>query len=169
MTPGPSTRLDRIIIVCGARVLADSADARSWAKGIIATRIVSGGASVVAHGGAIGPDSWADELASWLDLPRVVFALRGRRAVLVVGGRVRDVRHAERYAYDSRDPLGRNGVLMRWSADRAAEGHEVSVLALHAPWSSTQGTAHAARMAREIGLQVMEFTAPPEMRPTGGT
>ena len=45
-----------------------------------------------------------------------------------------------------------------WGARFNAEGKRVRVLALHAPWSQTQGTAHTVTRAREAGLTVVGFT-----------
>lgn len=151
------TDLDtRILVVCGARVLDAGAESRRWAKAVIARRMVGWDATLVAHGGARGPDTWADELAAWLGLPRVVF-LPGKTPLIVTARGRRAIRGADRYL--STDPLSRNTAMMRWAADRAAEGHAVEVLALHAPWSTTHGTTHAVGVGRGFDLCVMQATA----------
>lgn len=166
----------RILVVTGARVLDVDARPRRWARWCIARSFVAHGGSpagLVVHGGARGPDTWADELAEYLLLPRVVFPLVAPgRPALWRGTRARAARDAERYAYDARDPLARNIAMARWGADRAAEGHHVEVLALTAPWSPTRGTRHAMARAEEFGLPVTHCDAPsdawPEESPSEG-
>jgi hypothetical protein len=156
----------RILVVTGARVLDVDDRPRRWARMRIAQAVTTGPVDLVVHGDAVGPDRWAEDLASFLLLPRVVFPLVAPgRPVSRSGSRARATRDADRYTYDARDPLARNATMVRWAADRAAEGHQVEVLALTAPWSNTRGTRHTVERARELELSVMHFDAPDDAWP----
>lgn len=153
--------MTRILVVAGSRVLSDRSAAETWAKRAIASACARLEVECVAHGNASGPDTWADDHAAWLGVPRVVFALLSSgRPVVMLGPRARPIQRAEHYAYDHRDPLARNAALMRWAADRAAKGHVVEVLGLVAPWATTRGTDHALRCARDLELPVTRIEAP---------
>ena len=167
----------RLLVVCGARALCETPAATRWAKREIARALsgyrvgenglVASHVDLVGHGAARGPDTWADEIASWLGLPRVQLPCWGHvtRPLVCVGAKTRPVREWERYVYEPRDPHGRNARLMEWARDQRDAGHVVAVLALHAPWATTGGTAHAVRCARSHGLDVVEYTAPRETAP----
>lgn len=171
--------MSKVLIVCGARVLDASPSARRWAKAELASAVLSFTPDLIAHGDARGPDRWADELAAWLGIPRVVFAIFGGLSdpyVPIVrrpDRSTRPTKDAERFRYDPKDPKGRNAALMAWGAAQRDTGHAVQVCALYAPWTATRGTAHAAGLAREHGLVVTELTASPDLMPdtndcTGG-
>lgn len=160
----------RILVVTGARVLDVDDRPRRWARMRVAEAITDtlfttgGPADLVVHGDAAGPDRWAEDLATYLLLPRVVFSLvLPGRPVSRSGSRWRATRDADRYTYDG--PLPRNAVMMRWAADRRAEGHVVEVLALTAPWSNTGGTRHAMARAEELELPVIHYDAPDDAWP----
>jgi hypothetical protein len=115
--------MTRILVVAGSRVLGDRGAAEAWSKRAIASACARLAVQCVAHGNAPGPDTWADEHAAWLGLPRVAFTLMySGRPVVIRGTRARPAQRDEHYAYDPRDPLARNAALMRWAADRAAYG-----------------------------------------------
>lgn len=160
-----SVRPTRILVVTGARALDVHGPSRAWARRLVAHWMTiaseAGEVGLVVHGDARGPDSWADYLALWLNLPRIVFSLvRPGAPVLWDGQRTRPARDAERYRYDWRDPLSRNAAMIRWAADRRAESHDVSVLALTAPWSPTGGTRATMARALEYELPVIHHDAP---------
>jgi hypothetical protein len=157
----------RILVVTGSRALDVDTPSRAWGRRTVAMALtVKMEVGLVVHGDAVGPDRWAEDLASYLLLPRVVFPLVAPgRPVSRSGSRARATRDADRYTYDASAPLTRNAAMMRWAADRAAEGHQVEVLALTAPWSTTRGTRHTVERARELELPVMHFDAPDDVWP----
>lgn len=57
----------RVLLVTGARSLADSPDAEAWARGLIADALA--GADLLIVGDAPGPDAWAWAIAesAWFD------------------------------------------------------------------------------------------------------
>ena len=150
----------RILVICGSRALDASPRPRRWAKREIAAALARFAPDVVVHGFARGPDAWSDELAVWLDIPRVVFSLSRFEPRVRSERGDRPAAEAERYRYDSSDPLSRNAAMIRWAVDRAAEGHAVRVLALTAGWSGTGGTRHTMALARDAGLHVEHHEAP---------
>lgn len=159
-----------ILVVTGARVLDDTTAARAWARRAIVHAMGTvvadvGLVTLVVHGGARGPDAWSDELAVWLDIPRVVFSLSRFEPRVRSERGDRPAVEAERYRYDNSDPLARNAAMVRWAADRAMEGHAVRVLALTASWSETGGTRHTMARARHHGLVVEHHDAPDWTRP----
>lgn len=171
----------RILVVCGARVLDATPASVRWSKREIAAAmsgfrvgdhgLVASHIDLVAHGDARGPDAWADEVAAWLGIPRVVFPCWGSRGwpVMRYDGRERAAKNAgDRYNYNPQNPHGRNAMLMKWAADRAEETNVVRVLALRAPWATTDGTGHAVRCATDRGLDVMALTCSLKCGPTEG-
>ena len=159
----------RILVVTGSRAFDVDHRSRFWAKAAITGSFTNHLPGLVVHGGARGPDTWAEELAAWLGLPRVWFGVGGAGlAVLrLPNGHARKINDAERYAYASRDPLARNDAMMRWAADQAARGHAVQVVGLLAPWSKSNGTAYTLVSARNHDLTVETFEAPAEAWPAG--
>jgi hypothetical protein len=159
----------RILVVTGSRALDADARSRFWAKSAITESFVNHLPGLVVHGGARGPDTWAEEFAAWLGLPRVWFGVGGAGlAVLrLPNGHARKIVDAERYAYASRDPLARNDAMIRWAADQAARGHAVKVVGLLAPWTNSGGTAYTLVAARNHDLSVRTFEAPAEVWPEG--
>ena len=154
-----------ILVVTGARALDVHGPSRAWARRVVARAMTTpdrvGDVSLVAHGDAKGPDTWADYLALWLHLPRVGWPLVAPGAPVVWhGAGARAARDAERYRYDWRDPLARNEAMVRWASDLALEGHIVRVLALTAGWSGTGGTRHTMARARHHGLCIEHHDAP---------
>lgn len=156
-----------ILVVTGARALDVHGPSRAWARRVVARAMTTpdrvGDVSLVAHGNARGPDTWANYLALWLHLPRVIWPLVAPGMPEVWRGtdsRARLARDAERYRYDPRDPLSRNEAMVRWASDLALEGHIVRVLALTAGWSGTGGTRHTMARARHHGLCIEHHDAP---------
>lgn len=174
----------RILIVTGSRVWDCDAIPRAWARAALVQAFARVRPDLVAHGGAPGWGTYADELALWLGVPRAVFSITGPVRVLqqghavalpvaqdgarlphllVPGGGGRMLKDAARYRYSG--PLPRNEAMMRWAADRAAEGHVVDVVSARAPWSPSGGTAMATRCARDFDLRVTEIEVQRSARP----
>lgn len=148
-----------IIVLTGSRAWDTDAKSRSWARGALVQTFALHGPDLVAHGAAPGWDHEGDSLAQWVGVPRAVFALSRQIPFLhLPGGTARPLADADRYRYDG--PLPRNAALMRWAADRAADGHRVVVVGCIAPWSVTRGTRHAIEQAKALDLNVVEIEAP---------
>lgn len=153
-----------ILILTGSRAWMVSARSRAWARWALARAYVELSPDVVAHGAALGWDTEGDQLAAWLSIARAVFPLREARPYLVHPARgTRPLANEDRYPYQG--PLPRNAAMMRWGADRAAEGHRVIVLSARAPWSNTGGTRHAIQQAALVGLPITDLVIPPEAWP----
>ncbi len=147
-----------ILLVTGARALAELPAAEEWARAQIteaAARIVDGG--VLVTGDAAGPDAWALARAEGLGRQSARYALDGciytSRGITVWG--IRGNSHTSRTW-----PLERNRVMVHHVAHRAAQGRRVQVLALRAPWARTNGTAHTITRAAEAGLVVVDKLCP---------
>lgn len=157
----------RILVVTGSRAFDVDPRSRFWAKAAITGSFANHIPGLVVHGGARGPDTYANELATWLGLPRVVFGLgvSGLAVLCYPDGRARKINDAERYAFSGKDPLSRNDAMNRWAADQAARGHAVKVVGLLAPWSNSNGTAYTLVSARNHDLDAETFEAPAEAWP----
>lgn len=157
-----------LILVTGSRALADTPAATIWAKGVLRAAI---GAlpldGVVCAGDASGPDLYALTLARRMKLATISFRLDGVR---VVSGEP-----AQRWYHDPDDtaearfgrrwPLVRNERMVDEVALWARLWCVASVVAVHAPWARTHGTAHTVTLARKAELAVVEHTCPLEHAP----
>jgi len=160
----------RILVVTGSRAFEADDRSRAWARRAMLGAFHLVGPSIVVHGGAPGWDLYAEHLATWLGLPRIVFALGPRQLIAeprihLPGGAFRAVKDGKRYGYSA--PLPRNEAMMRWAADQLATGHHVDVVAARAPWSSTGGTLDAVKHARAFELPTRELEVPSEAWPAG--
>lgn len=159
-----------ILLVTGARSAGDSRLAEAWARGAIAEAFDTHRPARLVTGDARGPDEWARVEAVRRGVPFYCYA--GSGEITGADGR-RWGRWTKDLAPDSGAPrvewaawyLHRDRVMARQVARRGREGATVVVLALHAPWSKTQGTAFTVARAREAGLLVVELTVPAEMAP----
>lgn len=152
-----------ILCVTGNRALGDHPEAALWARRRLAEAMATEGCTVVVHGGARGPDTWAHDLAGVIGLRRVVFG---------GDGVVRDDLHGERpwcRPDDKPAPtatraewapwyLHRDRVMVRWVARHAEAAGGARVLCLRAPWSRTNGAGYTADRARALGLDVTDLT-----------
>lgn len=161
-----------LLLVSGARTLADDAFAELWAQARLweAIQPLPPG-SHVAAGDARGPDAWAIRHARYLGLARSVFALDGTvrmwRASAAPGATSdpppdetrRWATEAEVAALraDPRPsalPLARNAAMAETCAKAIGRpGWTVRVCALHDAASPTRGTAHAVGRAKEAGIK----------------
>jgi len=176
------TRRLSIAIFTGSRAwdVAEHWKARGWCRRQVAA--VLGGSlgavpDVVAHGDAPGLDRYVDELARYCLVPRVAFPLGKVRGVprcpeTRKGSVVTATAGGEAFPYggplDSPDEgiVGRNGAMMRWGRAQADAGHDVTVVALRAPWSLSGGTVDAIRHAAACELVVVRPELPPEFLAT---
>jgi len=159
-----------ILVVTGSRAFDAGDRAKAWARAAMLGAFSTSSPHVVVHGAADGWDSYAEHLALWLGLPRIIFALGPRGTTSeprlhLPGGAVRAVKKGERYRYEG--PLPRNEAMMRWAADQRADGHIVSVVSARAPWSATGGTLDAVKHARAFELPTWELEVPSDVWPEG--
>lgn len=158
--------MTRVLLVTGARSLADDPAAEAWARGLIAEALA--GVDLLIVGDAPGPDAWAWKRAG-LTYGRTTchqYLTRGSFAGGVVKRDGRTCVDAHRWAPrgTSTHPLDRNAAMVRDIAAMRDAGHTVSVLALldgrkpavvkPGEDRPTRGTEHTARLARDAGLMV---------------
>jgi hypothetical protein len=153
----------RVLLITGARSLADDRDAEAWARGLIAAALV--GTDLLIVGDAPGPDAWASRIQR--DALRRVECYRthGPNAGWI------DTAHCEEWDRlrlwadgVSRHPLKRTEMMVADAAGIMDAGDTVSVLALldgckpavvkPGEKRPTRGTEHTARLARAAGLTV---------------
>lgn len=144
----------RVLLVTGSRALAERPEAEAWARAQIAARVAAlPPGSLVLAGGAAGPDTWAREAGRRAGVKVAELRLDGHVWV--------DERRLARTWYDpatvTRDdarrwPLARNAALVEAATRARADGWDAEVLALKAPWSATDGTGHAHRLAAGAGI-----------------
>lgn len=150
-----------ILLVTGNRALGDRPEAALWARRRLAEAMADDQVTAVVHGGARGPDSWAQDQARAIGLRCIVFDGTGMVIDDLCGERAWDVR-AERPTQDSRPVqwaawyLHRDRVMALWVARVAARAGGGRVLCLRAPWSRTNGAGYTADRARALGLDVVE-------------
>jgi DNA polymerase III epsilon subunit-like protein len=173
----------------GARALADTEASRVWARDRLLADVQATppGASLIA-GGAEGADTYLREvvLATNAELPRerrrrlVEFRLDGRRwvdnqqadgndAALKPTWRWADLVDGAREARGAEWPKLRDRAMVEALAGARERGYACSALALHAPWSSTHGTAYTARLAEQAGFRVDRASCPAEMAPSNAS
>lgn len=150
----------QVVIVTGARILADDARAVAWAREILSRELAS--ATLVVAGDARGPDQWAHEIAQGMvaPIPRERWCVNGtveRRAA--TGGwcaswRWDDASTPQDYR---RRPLARNAAMIA-GHDPFRTHATVRLVALHHALAKTQGTAHTVSLARKAGIDVTEHT-----------
>ena len=168
--------MTRVLLVTGARSLADDPDAEAWARGLIAAALV--GVDLLLVGDASGPDAWASRIQR--DALRRVECYRTHGLNI---GWV-DTAHCEewdrvrrwsppRAIHSTRYPLMRNAAMVRDAAalrDDPLMMADVRCLALldgrkpavvkPGEKRPTRGTEHTARLARAAGLTVDAQTWP---------
>lgn len=159
-----------LLVVTGARATAESDRAAEWARGAIVQAFDQERPSKLVTGDARGPDDYARREAVKRRVPFYCYAGSGQ----ITG---RDGRAWGRWTQDlppdsdaNRAEWGawflhRDRVMMRHVARRARDGATVCVLAIHAPWSETEGTAFTVGRARAAGLRIVELAIPRELAP----
>lgn len=174
--------MTRVLLVTGARSLADSPDAERWARALIAEALA--GCDLLIVGDADGPDAWALRAAWDHSNAEGAFYVRryitrGRHAGWVVTEA--EMRHrpwTSDVPPQKGDPaemtrawyLLRNDAMVRSAQTLRNRGHAVEVLALldgrkpakPAPGEKrrTRGTEHTVGLARKAGLPVDPRTWP---------
>ena len=156
--------MTRVLLVTGARSLADDPAAEAWARGKIAAALV--GVDLLIVGDAPGPDAWAWDEGANLALVPWAFYTRGNGAGWIVTERNGVRSRTERWAPPgvAVHPLDRNAAMVATARANMLRGHTVSVLALldgrkpavvkPGEKRPTRGTEHTAGLARDAGLTV---------------
>lgn len=168
----------RVLLVTGSRALCDTAPARGWTFAALRLRLSGDEApTLVVTGDARGADQAVSDI-----VPRggpvgiAVWELDGDVTVWSPGVALGHVRRwtdemepacGDREAW-RRWPLKRNAAMAAWCAEKARDGADVRCVALLAPWSSSGGTQHTMRLAREFGLPVEVLVCPEAYAPRGG-
>jgi len=147
---------ERVLVVCGARSLADTPAAKAWAHDKLIAAFAWYEPTLLVHGGCYGsPDEWAHEIT---ECPELIYFADGRLdgegapASWLVAG-------------DSASPLLRNRRMMQGARLRQDTGAEVLVVGLTAPWARTHGTESALARARDYGLRIVVRACPAELGP----
>lgn len=154
--------MTRVLLVTGARSLADHPGAEAWARALI--REALAGVDLLIVGDAPGPDAWAWDADETLAPHRWQFCVRGARAGAInmrsiVGG----YDAVSRWTAEGQTthPLARNGAMVSTARHHMLRGCDVRVLALldglkaDAPGRrATRGTEHTAGLAERAGLTV---------------
>lgn len=147
------------LLVTGSRSLAKDPKAEAWARAILNPTIAELPPwSVVVHGGAIGPDRWAQESAEFhvrgVPLLTYVLFVDGEKWVVTLGAglHVNRVRWTEA---KNQDPLVRNRHMVNVEMPAlVGRGYKPRVLALVDSTSRTKGTGHTVGLARKAGYPV---------------
>lgn len=180
--------MTRVLLITGARSLADDPAAEAWARGLIAEALR--GVDLLIVGDAPGPDAWAWEIAEdgWLLIHDVstrpeamrrihCYRIRGvyRGQIVLHDGYM----HGKHFALDTigdwnrgpdTHPLRRNAAMVADAARMLRDGDNVRCLALldgrkpavvkPGEKRPTRGTEHTVGLARAAGLTVDARTWP---------
>lgn len=148
------------LLVTGSRSLAKSRAAEAWAERILSSAVLElPRDSVVIHGGANGPDSWAHTIALYRPDSQVTVAVyrpNGSGMVVPVAAPGR-IRRPMDFRWNPGDPgpLARNAHMVEVVlSDVSQWGYAPRVLALVDADSRTRGTDHTVRLARAAGIPV---------------
>lgn len=174
--------MKRILLVTGSRALADTPRAKRWARARLHESIawmLDAEAALLMHGGcwdgtrpnpSDNPDWWAHEIVVPNGIAAEVYTAIGAIEV---------------HRRDPSSPAGATATYGRWAAEGAAptplernvhmigvaaaraKNIDVRVVGLVAPWSTTRGTHHTLRQARDRGFTVVEHLCPREYAPPG--
>lgn len=148
------------LLVTGSRSLVRDPRKEAWARAIISATVAELPPwSTVVHGGATGPDSWAQEaIEARRDdhglLSAVIYEANGRRWRWTIGD-------GDLWWSDDRwhpadiGPLVRNRHMVEVALpEQVTFGHEPRVLALVDSTSHKKGTDHTVGLARKAGYPV---------------
>lgn len=142
-----------VLLVCGARELAYHPGARDWCRAHIISALEPFDRPTILHGGALGPDLWAAEVA----------AERGLRGVTYLpnGWRLDTHEPTRRWADGDPGPLARNRAMVTALTTARGLGWGALVVGYVTPWEpATRGTDATLRRAAECGLCVERVTVP---------
>ena len=163
--------MTRVLLITGARSLADDRAAEAWARAKIAAALV--GVDLLIVGDAPGPDRWAMYEGRDLSHGVHVYWTRGKDAgwILAPDGEG-EASYEGRWAPPGTPtgPLARNAAMVSHAARMLRDGHDVRCLALldgrkpavvkPGEKRPTRCTEHTASLARAAGLTVDAQTWP---------
>lgn len=153
--------MTRVLLITGARSLADSPDAERWARALIAEALA--GCELLIVGDARGPDEWAWTIAGNIVVNCDEYVTGGPNAGKIAEHRgIGAPRIDRRWAWHGTTrPLARNAVMVSDAEKLRIDGHDVRVLALldgtkrdEPGRRVTRGTEHTAGLAERAGLSV---------------
>lgn len=155
-----------IVLVTGSRALARHLRLETWALNVLHLAIAScNDVDWVCTGDAYGPDEWALYVSDQANIPSVSYS--AKTGEIVESERPDDPEKSRWITTDrlhaapfERRPLLRNAAMIQ---DLARATVPVRCVALIAGWSTTAGTQHTVKLAREWGIEVVEHHAPPEL------
>jgi len=164
-----------VLLVTGSRALSDTARALRWTRAAILRAVADCMERTdrvrVVTGDADGADVEAEAIASGLNsgFGEVTYSLFRLDGVVIHEDRPNERWPGEEApahgsAERKRWPLKRNAAMVA----RVAKSPRVTVLALKAPWSKTDGTGHTVGLAARAGLTVVSLECPAELGPKGG-
>lgn len=166
--------MTRVLLITGARSLADSPDAERWARALITEALA--GCDLLIVGDARGPDEWAVDIATSAHVRAQEYVSRWHRAGWIQRWIDGAPMGFERWAAagSSTHPLRRNAAMVADCKRLAAEGHDVRVLALldgrkpavaqPGEKRPTRGTEHTVGLAERAGLTVRREVWPTECK-----
>lgn len=141
----------RLLLVTGARRLADLRGAEDWARTLVHEHLAPPQPSdVLLQGGAVGPDRWAQSVAHSHEIRVVTYQPDGYR--------IDSAEPTRRWSPTAVHPLARNDAMIAAAVRARGAGWNVGVLALFAPDATTHGTAYTADRAERAGLTVRRET-----------
>lgn len=153
--------MTRVLLITGARSLADSPDAERWARALIAEALA--GCDLLIVGDAPGPDAWAWDESAGVTEERHRYMVRGRQAGAIEARSINDEALAWwAWGKGRAHPLDRNAAMVRDAVGfRDRDGDDVRCLALldgtkrdEPGRRATRGTEHTAGLAERAGLTV---------------
>jgi DNA polymerase III epsilon subunit-like protein len=142
----------KLLLVTGSRAFDGHSSAPRIQERIRWLVHALGADGVVLNGGAVGPDQWSSEKAKAYGVKYVELYPSGQRH--------ENGRHVGNWSKTPRHPLDRNRELVEYAVKAKASGWDVTVHGFVAPWSSTNGTRHTLKLARERGLAADEYVYP---------
>lgn len=162
----------RVLLVTGSRVLADTLAARAATRSRVAWAIAGFAPAILVHGAAVGADELAEAEAQALGLDTIAFPAEAGRPMPtgeLASAALSDAEQERVWTYPTRKPFARNATMVEFCAHLRDVLHaKVAVLALHAPWSITSGTAHTVERATTARLRVKPWTCPAAFGPRVG-
>lgn len=162
----------RVLLVTGSRVLADTLAARAATRSRVAWAIANFTPALLVHGAAVGADELAEAEAKDLGLDLLAFPAEAGRPMPtgeLASAALSDAEQERAWTYPMRKPLARNATMVEFCAHLRDVLHaKVAVLALHAPWSLTGGTAHTVELATAARFRVKPWKCPAAFGPQGG-
>lgn len=147
-----------LCLITGSRQFTKTGE--NWCRAILGNLMVEFPRNtVILHGGAVGPDTWADELAEFIGMPRVRYFPTGRIEAFGI--------ELNRDTWKPIDFVNRQSYLDRNSAMIHAailynryHGAPVVCVGFKHPNSKTNGTEYTVKRAKRAQIWTEVFTLP---------